>query len=182
MTPEKAQRGEFLEVLQGYIHIGKELTDFQLLLKEWFFTCIVFGTIFFFALQVVILLGWQMYWEYQREKRQREEVDWEDGASYYDLGLDGMTDAGSHPSGGPVNTGNRQAYTQEESVENSDGPHIVEQHENQHDAMFFEWDGTFDDGDESEWEDLPTQTATTSSGNVQSYTPEATRIPEDNEE
>jgi hypothetical protein len=181
MTPEKAQREEFLEVLQGCLCIGKELTTFQLLLKEWFFTCIVFGTMFFYASQVVMLLGLQMHWEYQRRKRQREGFDWEDGASG-NLDLDGMTDADSHPGGGPMDSGNRQSSTQEE-IGNNDVPHIDERQENQYDdAVFFECDGTFDDGHEDEWEDLPTQTTTTSMGNVQSPNPGATRILDENEE
>jgi hypothetical protein len=186
MSPEKVQRGEFLEVVQGYIHVGKELTDFQRLLKDWFFTCIVLGTIFFYALQIGIILGWQLYWEYQRGKilQQEEEVNWEDNASE-NLDLDGITDTGSHSGNVPGDDVNRQDYTQAESgVENNTGPHIVEQYENQNnnDAVFFECDGSFDDRyDGDEWEDLPTQTTTTtatsSNGNVPGVT---TRIPDEN--
>ena len=92
MPTEKAQRQEVLEVLQGSLRIGKELTDFQQLLKDYFFTSTVFGTLFFFGLQVLLILGVQLYLDYRRKK-----ILLEDDASD-NLSLDDVTDSGN--SGG----------------------------------------------------------------------------------
>jgi hypothetical protein len=162
MAPEKADRGEFLEVLQGYLHIGKELTEFQLLLKEWFFTCMAVGTMFFYGLQVMLLLGLQTYWEYLQEKRERERVDLEDDASD-NLGLDVTLNSQDIP----LDSGNSR----------NDGEQSLDGN-----AVFFECDGPFEEGQEGEWEDLPTQTTTPSSRSNRHFPNSgSTRIPDDDE-
>ena len=63
---------ETLEVIAGEIRIGEELSYFQLLLKEWFFTCYVVGTCIFFALQVLLWFLFQVCWS---KRRQRQFVE-----------------------------------------------------------------------------------------------------------
>jgi len=41
-------------VVQGEVRIGKELSNFQNLLKDWFYTCAVVGVAFLFSLQVAM--------------------------------------------------------------------------------------------------------------------------------
>ena len=64
---------EFLEVTKGEIRIGKELTDFQFLLKEWFFTCYMVGAFFIFSLQILGLLIGRLYWDYRATRRMQED-------------------------------------------------------------------------------------------------------------
>jgi hypothetical protein len=72
---------ETLEVIAGEILMGEELSYFQLLLKEWFFTCYVVGTCIFFALQVLLWVLFQVCWS---KRRQRQFV--EDPLCDLDLG------------------------------------------------------------------------------------------------
>lgn len=177
MAPEKAEKGEILEVLQGQLHIGKELTDFQLLLKEYFFTSMVFGTIFFYGLQVLLLLSLQAYWAILEERRAREQDMMEDDASN-DLDLDevSLRDGGDNSGGGvptshdPTEEGvDRDTRQSVEDVTNLEGDA---------DATFFECDGRFEDGHEGEWEDLPTGTTTANPSNGQQTHSGVNRIPD----
>lgn len=52
--------------------MGEELSYFQLLLKEWFFTCYLVGTCFFFALQVLLWFLFRLCWS---KRRQRQFVE-----------------------------------------------------------------------------------------------------------
>jgi len=90
MSPEKAQRGELVEVVKASLHIGKEMTDVQLVLKEWFFTCLTFGIVIFFFFKIVLIFAIHCFWKYNR-KRQR--IVLEDDASDI-LGLDGIDNTG----------------------------------------------------------------------------------------
>jgi hypothetical protein len=177
MAPEKAEKGEILEVLQGQLHIGKELTDFQMLLKEYFFTSMVFGTMFFYGLQVLLLLSLEAYWAILEERRARER-DMEDDASN-DLDLDevSLRDGGDN-SGGGMQTSHDPT---EEGVD-ADIHHSVEDVtnlEDDADATFFECDSPFEDGHEGEWEDLPTGTTAGSASNGQQTHSGVNRIPDD---
>ena len=71
---------ETLEVITGEIRVGEELSHFQLLLKEWFFTCYVVGTCVFFALQVLLWFLFQVCWS---KRRQRQFVE----DPFFDLDL-----------------------------------------------------------------------------------------------
>ncbi|KAG7356349.1 Seipin-like protein [Nitzschia inconspicua] len=189
MSPEQTQQsggeGDCLEVLYGYLHIGKELTEFQLLLKEWFFTCMVFGTMFFYGIQVMLLLGLQAYGAMQRERQDRNEIhSWEDDASDIlpfddtadSTSLHGGVERGSRPDNRPM----------EENLDGNHSHHNTEEEfydDDRNDAVFFECDGSFPDGQEGEWEDLPTET-TGSFGHAPPPTTTtfgATRIPDDQE-
>lgn len=103
MSPEKAQRGELVEVVQGMVNIGKELTDVQLVLKEWFLTCLTFGTTFFFFLQLVLIFATHYFWKC---RKQRQHIILEDDVSE-NLGLDVIDDIDdegqSNRSGNPIN-------------------------------------------------------------------------------
>jgi hypothetical protein len=72
---------ETLEVIAGEIRMGEELSYFQLLLKEWFFTCYLVGTCIFFALQVLLWFLFQVCWS---KRRQRQFV--EDPLCDFDIG------------------------------------------------------------------------------------------------
>lgn len=62
-----------LEITTADIRLGRELSDLQLFLKEWFFTCYVIGTCFFFVLQLIALFVVRFKLEEQRRKREIEE-------------------------------------------------------------------------------------------------------------
>jgi hypothetical protein len=64
---------EPLEVTKGEIRIGKELSDFQLLLKEWFFTCYIAGSSFLFFFQLLGLFVVRMYLDARRTRRRMRE-------------------------------------------------------------------------------------------------------------
>jgi Putative adipose-regulatory protein (Seipin) len=61
------------EVLRGHLHVGKELTAFQEILKEWFFTCMMAGFSFFFSIQVMAILAIRSYWEHRCEQKRRQQ-------------------------------------------------------------------------------------------------------------
>lgn len=155
MSPEKAERQEVLEITQGHLHIGKELSDLQQLLKDWFFTCLVIGTSFFYGVQVMLLMGLQWYWEIQREQRQREQVNLEDDASD-NLVFEEMTENGNRDS----EIGNESTEEPPQSDNDQSPVEVPIDDDNSgidygNDPGFFECDGAFDDGHEGEWEDLP---------------------------
>jgi hypothetical protein len=60
---------ETLEVIAGEIRMGEELSYFQLLLQEWFFTCYVVGTCIFFALQILLWFLLQVCWSKRRHRQ-----------------------------------------------------------------------------------------------------------------
>ncbi|KAG7356704.1 Seipin-like protein [Nitzschia inconspicua] len=188
MSPEKTQQneggeGDCLEVLYGYLHVGKELTEFQRLLKEWFFTCMVFGTMFFYGIQVMLLLGLQAYRAIQRERREREEIhSWEENDASDILPFDDTADSTSLH--GRVERGSRPDNypPMEENFDGNHSHHNTEEEfyvDDRNDAVFFECDGSFPDGQEGEWEDLPTETTGSFGHAPPPPTFGATRIPDD---
>lgn len=83
-----SRRKAQLEVTRGEIRIGKELTDFQFLLRENFFTCYVIGVIILYTFQLTGLLLMRVYWK-QRQRarilRQMQEEQQEDPSEILDL-------------------------------------------------------------------------------------------------
>lgn len=150
VSPEKAQRGDLVEVVQGMLRIGEELTGMQLVLKEWFFTCMTIGTLVFFSLQLVIVLAIQVCWN-QRRKRQQERVILEDDVSE-NLGLNGL-DGGvdSDVYGADDRNGDPTDDNNNSERRSSQG----QQQNNSNDEYV--------DGEQGEWEDLPQQTMETDS-------------------
>jgi hypothetical protein len=73
MQEKNSQQLDPLEVTKGEIRIGKELSDFQLLIKEWFFTCYMVGTGIIFVLQLLGLLIVRSYWDYRTRRRMHED-------------------------------------------------------------------------------------------------------------
>mmetsp|Transcript_13825 Transcript_13825/g.22226 ORF Transcript_13825/g.22226 Transcript_13825/m.22226 type:complete len:528 (-) Transcript_13825:3106-4689(-) len=163
MGSEKVHRGEFLEVLEGALHIGKELTEFQLLLREWFFTCLTFGTLFFFGLQLVLIFGLRWYWECKRKQQRHERIILEDDASD-NFGLDGVSVTGESAAS-LGREARRQAHDggDSESWSSDDRGHQ-------------EYDRNLDEGQDGEWEDLPPQTGSASLVNDESTRTSRTTI------
>jgi hypothetical protein len=62
-----------LEVMTADIRIGKELSDYQLILKEWFFTCYTIGSSILFFSQLLVLVILRLHIKEQRSKREMEE-------------------------------------------------------------------------------------------------------------
>ena len=66
---DRPRRDEPLEVTRGEIRIGKELTDFQFLLREYFLTCYIIGVILLSTMQVVGLLSLRSYWKHRHRQK-----------------------------------------------------------------------------------------------------------------
>jgi hypothetical protein len=151
MSPLKIERGEFVEVLQGQVHIGKELTEFQLLLKEYFFTCLSFGTGFFYGIQVLFILIIKWCFDYKRQQRENGRINYDDdGFNDIDvsenLEFDEMT-----------NNDNNNAINQNDTNDNSVPPNEQGNDDNNTtiNQNFYEDYDEYFDGEEGEWEDLP---------------------------
>jgi hypothetical protein len=149
MAPEKAHRGEFLEVIKGVLHVGKELTAFQLLLKEWFYTCLTFGTIFFFGLQLSVLFCVQ--WCMECRRAQQERIILDDDASE-NLDFEGMTTGGD--SGDRTDDQNRNNNIHEDV----DGSQSLNDERRFSEGVYND-NAEYDDGHDGEWEDLPPQSS-----------------------
>jgi hypothetical protein len=84
---DKREKDEPLEVVRGEIRIGKELTDFQFLLREWFFTCYTIGVMILSTMQMIGLIVLRAMWKHQQSQRilrqMREEQ--EDSSEILDL-------------------------------------------------------------------------------------------------
>ena len=145
VSPEKAQKGDLVEVAQGMLRIGEELTGMQLVLKEWFFTCTTIGTLVFFSLQLAVVLAIQVWWK-QRRQRQQERVILEDDVSE-SLGLDGL-DGGGVDSDGDVVYG----ADDRNNNYNSERRSFRGQQQNNGSGR---GSGEYMDDEEGEWEDLP---------------------------
>lgn len=50
-----------VEVDKAFLRSGRELTDFQIILKEWFFICWIAGTFFLFVLQFACILSIHLF-------------------------------------------------------------------------------------------------------------------------
>jgi len=77
-----------VEVITGQLRIGKELNIFQLILKEWFWTCYIVGsTIIFFTLSLLVLVAKAMLDASMKAARQRrEEEDLAEQPYFSDIG------------------------------------------------------------------------------------------------
>lgn len=64
-----------LEITTGEIRIGQELSDFQLFLKEWFFTAGSIGTCFFFLFQLCLLASFYGLIEMRRRRQILVDLD-----------------------------------------------------------------------------------------------------------
>jgi len=146
VSPEKAQKGDLVEVVQGMLRIGEELTGMQLVLKEWFFTCTTIGTLVFFFLQLVIVLVIRVWWK-QRRQRQQERVILEDDVSE-SLGLNGLDGGGG--GGGDVDSDDVYGADDHNGNNNSERRSSRGQQQNNGSGENF-------DDEEGEWEDLPQQ-------------------------
>jgi hypothetical protein len=125
------------EVLRGYLHVGKELTAFQELLKEWFFTCAAVGVSFFFLIQFLLVFAVQTYWSSQTEatrRRQQQDVhtDFDNASEVFgrhtgfdrDANSDGFTGGGEwedmnnslHSNGSTHDTAQQNATSQTHSI------------------------------------------------------------------
>jgi len=101
MAPEKTKRGEIVEVDRAWLNIGRELTDVQIILKEWFFICLTIGSVFLFSMQLVLILAFR---HLLKISRQQSYVVLEDDASN-NLDLDDIDDIPFHGSVGQDETG-----------------------------------------------------------------------------
>ena len=63
-----------LEVIKGDIRIGKELSDFQFMLREWFFTCYIIGTLILSAIHVTALFAFYTYWKFQKRQQGLQDL------------------------------------------------------------------------------------------------------------
>lgn len=66
---DKRRKDEPLEVTRGEIRIGEELTDFQFLLREWFFSCYAVGVIILSTLQISGLIFLKAFMKHRRHQR-----------------------------------------------------------------------------------------------------------------
>jgi len=107
VSPENRQRGEQVEVGAGILHIGEEMVGLQLILKEWFFTCLTIGTTVLFVWQLTLAFALQSLLEYRRQlrreeererERERDRIILEDDVSE-GLGLAGFDDDVPHGNG-----------------------------------------------------------------------------------
>ena len=161
MSPDKVQKGEYVEVLQGQVHIGKELTKFQLLLKEYFFSCLSFGTCFFYGIQILCIFVINWYLDYKRQQRENERMDYDDGDDDLndvdvseDLGFEEMTN-NDNDGINRNNTNNNDNSIPRNEAGNDDNTTTMNQN-------YYEETEEYYDGEEGEWEDLPQSTGNNS--------------------
>ena len=64
---------EPLEVVSGEIRIGEELSEFQELLKVWFFTCFAFGISILCSVQLVAWFVVRLWWKRRHQYELNEE-------------------------------------------------------------------------------------------------------------
>ena len=89
-----------LEIISAEVHIGEELSPFQLILKEWFFTSYMMGSSIFFLIQLLLYLLVQS----RRSKTTQEFFQFVE-EPFCDLDLDssipmeGDGDGNSHANG-----------------------------------------------------------------------------------
>jgi hypothetical protein len=67
------ERKKAIEVTTGSVRIGRELSDIQLFLKEYFFTCYAIGTFIFFISQLFVLAIGRLYLEKRRMRHMEED-------------------------------------------------------------------------------------------------------------
>ena len=59
-TTREISEPEPIEVTRGEVRIGKELTKLQILLKEWFYTCLATGITVLFVCQLLLILAFKL--------------------------------------------------------------------------------------------------------------------------
>lgn len=69
-----------VEVISGQVRIGKELNWFQVILRDYFYSCYIMGAMTIFVLQAIFWTVLSRYMESQRERIQREMEEWEQEA------------------------------------------------------------------------------------------------------
>lgn len=62
-----------IEVMTGSVRIGRELSDIQYILREYFFTCYATGTAMFFIFQLLLVAVGRLYLEQRQKSRMEEE-------------------------------------------------------------------------------------------------------------
>lgn len=66
-----------VEVVSGSVRIGKELNWLQGILREYFYSCYIMGTLCIFVFQAVFWSFFGQWLELQREERRRLMEEWE---------------------------------------------------------------------------------------------------------
>ncbi len=66
---DKRRKEEPLEVTRGEIRIGKELTDFQFLLRDYFLTCYIVGVIILSTIQLLGIIFLRSYLKHRQRQR-----------------------------------------------------------------------------------------------------------------
>ena len=85
---DKRGKDDPLEVVRGEIRIGKELTDFQFMLREYFFTCYIIGVMIIAIFQTINLVVLRAMWkqrQHRRILRQMQEELEDDSSDILDL-------------------------------------------------------------------------------------------------
>jgi hypothetical protein len=84
---DKREKDDPLEVVRGEIRIGKELTDFQFLLREYFFTCYIIGVMIISTIQTINLVVLRAMWKQQQHRRilRQMQEELEDSSHILDL-------------------------------------------------------------------------------------------------
>ena len=76
-----------IEVVAGELRIGKELNAFQNILKEWFWSSFIVGTLMIFTLQSFLFCMANLVWDSWKEnlrRRREEEIDLGDAPYFFD--------------------------------------------------------------------------------------------------
>ena len=146
VSPQKARRGDMVEVVQGILRISEELTGIQLVLKEWFFTCMLIGTILLFFLQLVFVFAIRFaFLTWCRQEREDERDIFEDVSE--GLNLDGLNDVDGDVHHGDDHSSDRN--TRDQSFDEFDS-----ERESSHDQQRSNSNVENVQDEQGEWEDL----------------------------
>lgn len=110
-----------IEVIAGELRIGKELNQFQTVLKEWFWTSFMFGTTIILLFQCLVYLVASFLWESQSETVQHDNVDLGETPYFFDAT--------------PPQSTTAQQQQQQHGVDNDDNPFSDEEGDDQWEAM-----------------------------------------------
>jgi hypothetical protein len=72
-TSSQGNHHQVVEVTGGDLLIGKELNSFQELLKVWFYTCYLVGTLVFVGFYILQWFLFQIIWQVFRQRFSQEE-------------------------------------------------------------------------------------------------------------
>jgi hypothetical protein len=115
-----AANSEPVEVVAGEVRLGKELGDFQRLLKNWFYTCYTAGTCILFVVQLLLWVILQFCWD---ERRRRTLLEEEEPTCDLDM-------EGSHIGGGEQqNDGENMDFGQWEDLPRESSSSAQESHQ-----------------------------------------------------